>query len=122
MRGSILIADADRAGRGAVSAVLKRAAFETIEVDDGLAAIDAVRAGGIALVVLEVVLPEMSGYEVLRVVRTEYGDALPVVFLSRLRTDPLDRIAGLLLGADDFMTAPFDPDELVARVERFVMR
>jgi DNA-binding NarL/FixJ family response regulator len=76
----------------------------------------------VALVVLEVSLPDMTGYEVCREIRNERGDDVPVFFLSGLRTEPLDRVAGLLLGADDFIVKPFDSDEFVARVRRFVDR
>jgi DNA-binding NarL/FixJ family response regulator len=120
--GAIVIADGDENGRALAAAALSRAGYETFEVSTGSAALDAVRANGVALVVLEVGLPDMTGYEVCRELRIERGDELPIFFLSGLRTEPLDRVAGLLLGADDFIVKPFDPDELVARVRRFVNR
>jgi DNA-binding NarL/FixJ family response regulator len=120
--GAIVIADGDENGRALAAAALSRAGYETFEVSTGSAALDAVRANGVALVVLEVGLPDMTGYEVCRELRSERGDELPIFFLSGLRTEPLDRVAGLLLGADDFIVKPFDPDELVARVRRFVNR
>jgi DNA-binding NarL/FixJ family response regulator len=120
--GTIVIADGDDNGRALAAAALSRAGYETFEVSTGSAALDAVRANGVALVVLEVGLPDMTGYEVCRELRSERGDELPIFFLSGLRTEPLDRVAGLLLGADDFIVKPFDPDELVARVRRFVNR
>jgi len=120
--GSILIADGDESGRALAATALARAGFETVEVSTGSAALDAVRADGVALVVLEVGLPDMTGYEVCREIRSVRGEELPVFFLSGMRTEPLDRVAGLLLGADDFIVKPFDPDELVARVRRFVNR
>jgi DNA-binding NarL/FixJ family response regulator len=120
--GAIVIADGDEGGRALAAAALNRAGYETLEVSTGSAALDAVRANGVALVVLEVGLPDMTGYEVCRELRSERGDELPIFFLSGLRTEPLDRVAGLLLGADDFIVKPFDPDELVARVRRFVNR
>jgi DNA-binding NarL/FixJ family response regulator len=83
---------------------------------------EAWHANGVALVVLEVGLPDMTGYEACREIRSARGEDLPIFFLSGLRTEPLDRVAGLLLGADDFIVKPFDPDELVARVRRFVNR
>src|SRR3954447_21417457 len=64
----------------------------------------------------------MTGYEVCREIRQMRGEELLVFFLSGMRTEPLDRVAGLLLGADDFIVKPFDSDELVARVRRFVNR
>ncbi len=76
----------------------------------------------VALVVLEVGLPDMTGYEVCREIRRLRGEEILVFFLSGMRTEPLDRVAGLLLGADDFIVKPFDADELVARVRRFVSR
>jgi DNA-binding NarL/FixJ family response regulator len=120
--GAIVIADGDESGRALAAAALKRAGYDTLEVSTGSAALDAVRANGVALVVLEVGLPDMTGYEVCRELRSERGEELPIFFLSGLRTEPLDRVAGLLLGADDFIVKPFDSDELVARVRRFVNR
>jgi DNA-binding NarL/FixJ family response regulator len=120
--GAIVIADGDESGRALAAAALNRAGFETVEVSTGSAVLETVRANGVALVVLEVGLPDMTGYEVCRELRSERGDELPIFFLSGLRTESLDRVAGLLLGADDFIVKPFDPDELVARVRRFVNR
>jgi DNA-binding NarL/FixJ family response regulator len=69
---------------------------------------------------LEVKLPGLSGYEVCRELKDTYGNELPVFFLSGVRTEPFDRAAGLLIGADDYIVKPFDPDELLARVRRHV--
>ena len=120
--GEVVIADGNERERALTSSVLQRAGFETVEVGTGAEALAAVGAGGVALVVLEVSLPDMTGYEVCRDIRTQRGEGLPVFFLSSMRTEPLDRVAGLLLGADDFIVKPFDDNELVARVRRFVAR
>jgi DNA-binding NarL/FixJ family response regulator len=120
--GSVVIADGNERERALTSSVLERAGFDTVEVGTGSEALAAVRAGGVALVVLEVSLPDMTGYEVCREIRMDWGEDVPIFFLSGLRTEPLDRVAGLLIGADDFIIKPFDPDELVARVRRFVNR
>jgi two-component system nitrate/nitrite response regulator NarL len=120
--GPIVIADGDESSRALAAAALNRAGFDTVEVSTGSAALDAIHEGGVALVVLEVGFTDMTGYEVCREIRNERGDELPIFFLSGLRTEPLDRVAGLLLGADDFIVKPFDPDELVARARRFVNR
>jgi DNA-binding NarL/FixJ family response regulator len=64
----------------------------------------------------------MSGYDVCRILRAQYGDELPIVFVSGERTEPFDRVAGLRLGADDYIVKPFDPHELLARVDRLVAR
>jgi DNA-binding response OmpR family regulator len=120
--GLIVIADGDGRGRDLAATALRNAGYETVDVATGADALEAVRANGVALVVLEVGLPDMTGYEVCLEIRREHGDDLPIFFLSGLRTEPLDRVAGLLLGADDFIVKPFNPGELVARVRRFVNR
>ena len=120
--GGVVIADGNDGERALTSGVLQRAGFETVEVGTGAEALAALDAGNVALVVLEVSLPDMTGYEVCREIRTRKGEGLPVFFLSSMRTEPLDRVAGLMLGADDFIVKPFDDNEFVARVRRFVTR
>ncbi|MBK7537379.1 MAG: two-component system response regulator CreB [Myxococcales bacterium] len=78
-----------------------------------------VRAGGVALVVLDVGLPDGSGFDVCRELRT-FSD-VPVIFLTA-RADVVDRVLGLELGADDYMCKPFSPRELVARVRARLRR
>jgi DNA-binding NarL/FixJ family response regulator len=119
---TVLIADGDEGWRGRTAAALGRAGYQTREVGTGAAALEVVREHAIALVLLEVSLPDMTGYEICCLIREERGKDLPVFFLSGIRTEPLDRVAGLLLGADDFIVKPYDADELVARVRRFVSR
>ena len=82
----------------------------------------AVRRKRPALVLLEVQLTGVSGYEVCHELRDKYGDDFPIVFLSGTRTESSDRVAGLLLGADDYIVKPFDPGELLARVRRLIVR
>jgi DNA-binding NarL/FixJ family response regulator len=72
------------------------------------------------LSILEVPLGGMSGYEVCRTLREEHGEEHPIIFLSGTRSEPHDRVAGLLVGADDYLTKPYAPDELLARVRRLV--
>ena len=74
------------------------------------------------LVLLEVRLDDTSGYEVCRRLREEHGEALPIIFVSQDRTESSDRVAGLLLGADDYLAKPVQPGELVARVQRHLRR
>jgi DNA-binding NarL/FixJ family response regulator len=119
--GRVVIADGDVESRALAAGVLQRAGYETIEVATGTEVMAAVRENNVALVVLEVGLADMTGYEVCREIRLR-NDDLPVFFLSGIRTEPIDRVAGLLLGADDFIVKPFDPGELVARARRFVVR
>jgi DNA-binding NarL/FixJ family response regulator len=74
------------------------------------------------MVVLEVCLGHHSGYEVCRELRDEFGDQLPIVFISAQRTESHDRVAGFLVGGDDFLVKPFAVDEFVARVRRLLER
>jgi DNA-binding NarL/FixJ family response regulator len=75
-----------------------------------------------ALVLVDVHLPDISGYEVCRELRDTYGEQLPIVFLSGARTESYDRVSGFLLGADDYVVKPFAHDELLARVRRLLAR
>jgi DNA-binding NarL/FixJ family response regulator len=70
--------------------------------------------------ILDVSLPGISGYELCRELKDRFGSDLPVVLISADRTEPFDRVGGLLIGADDYIVKPFDPDEMVARVRRLV--
>jgi two-component system nitrate/nitrite response regulator NarL len=74
------------------------------------------------LALVEVNLPEVSGYEVCHELLDNYGDDVGVIFLSADRTEPYDRVAGLLLGATDYIVKPFDSDELLARVRSALRR
>jgi DNA-binding NarL/FixJ family response regulator len=118
----ILIADHDEEMRSLVVAVLAQAGYETLEAASGDEAIDAARRALPRLVVLEVALPGLSGYEVCHQLRNDFGEALPIVFVSGDRTEPFDRVAGFLIGADDYLIKPFAPDELLARVRRLARR
>lgn len=118
----VVLADTDRKARQLAAKVLDAAGYVTIEAEDGFAALESARLTDTALVLLEVELPGLSGYEVCRELRRERGNELPIFFLSGTRTEPLDRVTGFLLGADDFIVKPFDASELIARVDRFVSR
>ncbi len=74
------------------------------------------------LVLLDISLPDISGFEVCCEIRDQLGDELPVIFVSGVRTDPADCAVGLLLGGDDYVTKPFDTNELLARVRRAIAR
>jgi DNA-binding NarL/FixJ family response regulator len=80
---------------------------------------DALRTAGERpplVVVLDILLPKLNGYEVCHGLRKMLGSSAAIIFVSGARTDPVDVAAGLLVGADDYMVKPVDPDELVARV------
>jgi DNA-binding response OmpR family regulator len=120
--GSILIVDEDHDARSFTSTTLHDAGYATREVASGEDALKAAHRRPPILVLLEVRLSGISGYEVCRELRVRLGDSLPIIFLSGTRTDPLDRVAGLLIGADDYLVKPFAPDELIARVRGLIRR
>src|SRR6266849_1295009 len=91
-------------------------ADDVVEVDSGNDVIDAARLELPRLVILEVTLPALSGYEVCHQLREEFGEGLPIILVSGERTEPFDRVAGILIGADHYIVKPFAPDELLARV------
>jgi len=116
----ILIVDGDRRSRTLISRVLKRVGYTIYLAETGEEALAAAKRERPALVILEVLLPGVSGFEVCRELKDEFGEALPIVFVSGTRTEPGDRVAGLLVGGDDYLVKPFDPNELLARVRRLL--
>lgn len=117
---TVLVVDDDRAFRRLTCEGLSRAGFAVTAAGDADEALAAVGRDPPALVVLDVKLPRVSGYELLQELRDQLGPELPVIFVSGERVDRYDRIAGLLLGGDDYLLKPFDPDELVARARRLM--
>jgi len=98
---------------------LEREGFRVASVGDGQAALDRVAGDAPALMVLDLMLPVLDGYEVCRRVRARSD--LPIIMLTA-RDEDIDKIIGLELGADDYMTKPFNPRELVARVKAILRR
>jgi DNA-binding NarL/FixJ family response regulator len=119
---AILVVDPDDGFRGFTSSLLRRVGYQTIEKPNGESAIAAARHAPPALVLLEIELPGVSGYQVCRELRDEFGEELPIVFVSGSRTEALDRVAGLHIGADDYLVKPVAPEELIARVRRLLAR
>src|SRR3989454_4696318 len=116
-RETILIVDDDSTTRAAIATILADAGYATRQADSGAEALRAARLEPPALVLLDVNLPGMCGYEVCRMLRDEFGEQFPIVFVSGARTESFDRVAGLLLGANDYIAKPFAEDELLARVQ-----
>jgi DNA-binding NarL/FixJ family response regulator len=121
-RRPILVADADDVFRDETARSLAAAGFEVVEAASGEEALAAILHTGAALAILEVRLPGISGYEVCRRLREEHGDRVPIVFVSGDRVEASDRVAGLLVGADDYVVKPAAQDEIVARVRRQLER
>ena len=105
----ILIADHERSCRDRITRLLRRIGFETAEAPTGSETLEAAARLKPSLVVLDVSLPDVSGYEVCRELRDEYGNQLGIIFVSRERTTPADRVAGLLVGADDYIVTAGGP-------------
>ena len=99
---------------------LEREGFRTQSVKDGEAALSAVAHEHPALVVLDVMLPKLDGFEVCRRLRAS-NDSAAILMLTA-RDEDVDKILGLELGADDYLTKPFNPRELVARVKAILRR
>ena len=120
MRRRLLIVEDDPTLRQALTFNLTREGYEVTSAADGEAALEAARSDRLDLVLLDVMLPGMSGVEVLRVLRRE-GIATPVIILSA-KGDEIDRVVGLKVGADDYIAKPFSRPELLARIEAVLRR
>jgi DNA-binding NarL/FixJ family response regulator len=120
--GAIVVVDDDAGLLALVSEVLSGAGYETVLAERGDEALECVRRSRPQLALLDVNLPGLSGYELCRRIKEEIDPRLPVVFMSGERTESFDRVAGLLLGADDYIVKPFAPDELVARIRAVIRR
>jgi DNA-binding response OmpR family regulator len=118
-RGTILVVEDEANIADLVDLYLSREGFRVLQQKTGVGALDAVRDHRPRLVVLDIGLPDIDGLEVCRRIRS-VGN-LPVIFLTA-RGDEVDRVLGLELGADDYLTKPFSPAELVARVKAVLRR
>ena len=120
--GPVLVVDDDEGVRVALAAALRGAGFETAQAADAEEALGLARRGEFRLAILDVNLPGVCGYELFHRLREGAAPGIPVIFISGECLEPYDRVAGLLLGADDFVTKPFNPDELAARVRSVLRR
>ncbi len=119
MAKQILIVDDDAHIRDVVAFALEKASMKTIEASDGKDALGAFASSKPDMIVLDINMPEMDGLDVCREIRKTSD--VPILFLSS-RDEEIDRIVGLELGADDYLTKPFSPRELVARVKSILKR
>jgi len=118
----VLVVDGDSVYADFVVGALSRAGFVAHHLPSGENAVAAVAELSPAALVLDVILPGTTGYEICRELRQLYGDELPIVFVSGERTEPADRVVGLLIGADDYLVKPVDAEELVARLRRLIAK
>ena len=119
---SILIADSDAASRELLAGVLDRAGYAVIQVATGIGVFEAMLDAHPDLVILEVDLPDLTGYDVCHALRDRFGEQLPILFLSESRTDPLDRVAALMIGGDDYLVKPVSSTDLLPRIQRALIR
>ena len=116
----VLVVDDDPTLRGLVAYALRQEGFLVLEAGDGPAALKAIDDEAPELLVLDVNLPRMSGFEVVKRMRSDEVE-IPVLLLTA-RSDEVDQIRGLELGADDYLTKPFSPRTLIARVHALLRR
>ena len=116
----ILLVDDEPSIRQLARLYLERENFRIADAIDGEAALESVAKQRPALIVLDVMLPKLDGFEVCRALRAG-GDEVPIIMLTA-RDEDIDKIIGLELGADDYLTKPFNPRELVARVKAILRR
>jgi DNA-binding response OmpR family regulator len=119
-RELILLVDDEPSITQLAQMYLEKEGYRVAAVGDGLAALEMIAEKDPALVVLDVMLPELDGFEVCRRLRVEDNPVL--ILMLTARDEDIDKIVGLELGADDYMTKPFNPRELVARVRAMLRR
>lgn len=119
MAERILVVDDERPITESVRFALEREGYQAVEAHDGATALDLARSQPFDLIVLDVMLPEVSGFEVCRILR-QHSD-LPILLLTA-KSDESDRVVGLDIGADDYIVKPFSMRELLARVRAALRR
>ena len=118
-QGTVLIVEDDRNTAALVATYLEREGFSTVVVHDGGQAIQTAGACNPVFIILDVMLPNVDGLEICRVLRK--SSEVPVLMLTA-REEEVDRVAGLVMGADDYVVKPFSPRELVERVKAILRR
>jgi DNA-binding response OmpR family regulator len=116
---SILIADDEEEIANLIAIHLEKEGYRVFKVLNGEEALQVIQNQSIDLVILDIMMPKMDGYEVIRQIRDQHN--MPIIFLSA-KTSDFDKVHGLVIGADDYMTKPFTPIELVARVNAQLRR
>ncbi len=122
MSERILVIDDDRQIVRLVRSYLEQAGYVVLSAYDGASALRTIRSERPDLVVLDLMLPDQDGWEITRLVRADVSTAAIPILMLTARVDDTDRIVGLELGADDYVTKPFNPREIVARVRAILRR
>lgn len=118
----ILVVDDDKDIVRLVRAYLEKAGFQVLTAYDGATALHILRHDKPTLLVLDLMLPDADGWDITRLVRSDPGLAQTPIIMLTARVDDTDKIIGLELGADDYITKPFNPREVVARVRSVLRR
>ena len=118
-KGTILLVDDERKILSLERAYLEREGYQVIDAADGQQALDTFRRDNPDLIVLDLMLPKIDGLEVCRQIRR--ASSVPIIMVTA-RDEDADKLIGLEIGADDYMTKPFSPRELVARVRAVLRR
>jgi two-component system response regulator ResD len=121
VRGSVLVVDDEPTVREIVARYLEHSGYEARVAADGSSALSSLKEMPADLVVLDLMLPEMDGLEVMRRIRHLDGDHAAIILLTA-RGEETDRVVGLRLGADDYVVKPFSPAELMARIDAVLRR
>ena len=116
---NILVCDDDREIAGAVEIYLRNEGYDVFKAYDGIEALEALKKNEIHLIIMDVMMPNMDGIQATMKIREENN--IPIIMLSA-KTEDYDKITGLNVGADDYITKPFNPLELVARVKSQLRR
>lgn len=114
----ILIVEDEESIRGLIQMTLQMENYNTVEADNGREAYERIQEENFDLILLDIMLPGMDGYQLLQKIK---GKGIPVIFLTA-RIAVQDRVFGLKMGADDYITKPFEPIELLARIEAVLRR
>jgi DNA-binding NarL/FixJ family response regulator len=121
-RGRVLVVDDDQVICDMVASTLAEHGYSARRASDGREALYLIGRETPDVVLLDVRLPDISGYQLCRRLREDFGDTIGIILISGERMESVDRVAGLLLGADDYVVKPFVFDELLARVQRLARR
>jgi DNA-binding NarL/FixJ family response regulator len=121
-RGHVLVVDDDELFVAFTQALLEAAGYRSLAASTGEQALSLAREHAPLVVLLDIQLPKLNGYEVCRALRDEFGRSIGIAFVSGSRTDTVDISSGLLVGADDYLVKPCDSSELVARVAALMRR
>lgn len=113
----IVVADDDRVTREKICSILAGAGYDPIPAIDGQEAVEIVGRGGVDLVLLDILMPRLGGIETCRLIKGMTGEGFVPVMLVTVKTDTASRVEGLKIGADDYITKPFEEREMIARIE-----